>query len=160
MKKYFFLSLIAAFTMIFSANAQENTYNMVIKMANGNTITIGPNEIDNISFNDGAIVVSGAKIEELVNDVQAAKQKMDDLEALVSDNQKKVQGDVQIINPETGEPYTLWGVHPETGERGYFIPLTLSKMKEVYEKVIDLQAQIAYLQEKIMILETEISMLK
>ena len=56
MKKKIFLSLFAAFIMTLTANAQSeetNTYNMVITMANGNSITIGPNEIQNIAFNDG-----------------------------------------------------------------------------------------------------------
>jgi hypothetical protein len=72
MKKTIFLSLIAAFTMTLTANAQSeetNTYNMVITMANGNSITIGPNEIQDIAFNDGAVVVTGQKIDEMVNQI-------------------------------------------------------------------------------------------
>ena len=72
MKKKIFLSLIAAFTMTLAANAQSeetNTYNMVITMANGNSITIGPNEIQNIAFNDGAVVVTGQTIDGMVNQI-------------------------------------------------------------------------------------------
>lgn len=61
MKKQFLLSLIAAFVMALSANAQGNTYNMKVKMADGTEITIGPNDIENISFNE-AVVVSGIKL--------------------------------------------------------------------------------------------------
>lgn len=124
MKKQLFLSLIAALMMTLGVNAQENTYNMVINMANGNTITIGPNEIDNIAFNDGAVVVSGTKIDDLMAAISANRndiernmsyiekifQKTDENRAIIEDHLheflKKIKGDVQILNPETGTPYT------------------------------------------------------
>ena len=66
MKKQILLSLIAAFVLALSANAQGNTYNMKVKMADGTEITIGPNDIDNISFNEGEVVVSGTRLQEVL----------------------------------------------------------------------------------------------
>ena len=73
MKKFFLMSLIAAFVMVLNVNAQDNTYNMVVKMLNGTEITIGPNEIENIFFNDGEIVVKGTKLEELLKRLAEVK---------------------------------------------------------------------------------------
>lgn len=74
MKKRFFLSLIAAIVLTFSASAQNNnTYSMVLTLANGTTVTIGPNELQNISFNNGEVNFSGQSIENLVESVNANK---------------------------------------------------------------------------------------
>lgn len=73
MKKFFLMSLIAAFVMVLNVNAQDNTYNMVVKMLNGTEITIGPNEIENIFFNDGEIVVKGTKLEDLLKRLAEVK---------------------------------------------------------------------------------------
>ncbi|MBQ6203124.1 MAG: hypothetical protein IJK46_03420 [Prevotella sp.] len=66
MKKQILLSLVAAFVLALGANAQSNTYNMKVKMADGTEITIGPNDIDNISFNEGSVVVSGTRLQEVL----------------------------------------------------------------------------------------------
>lgn len=60
MKKNIIISaLLILFTTI-TANAQEQKeYNMVITLQNGTTITLGHNDIKNISFNDGEISISG-----------------------------------------------------------------------------------------------------
>lgn len=73
MKKFFLMSLIAAFVMVLNVNAQDNTYNMVVKMLNGTEITIGPNEIENIFFNDGEIIVKGTKLEDLLKRLAEVK---------------------------------------------------------------------------------------
>ena len=73
MKKQILLSLIAAFVMALNANAQGNTYNMKVKMADGTEITIGPNDIENISFNEGAVVVSGIRLQELLEKLASVR---------------------------------------------------------------------------------------
>lgn len=73
MKRFFLLSLVAAFVSLMSVSAQDNTYSMIIKLANGTTLTIGPNEVDSISFNDGEITVSGSTISDLVNEIKNAQ---------------------------------------------------------------------------------------
>jgi hypothetical protein len=70
MKRFFLLSLVATFVSLMSVSAQDNTYSMIIKLANGTTLTIGPNEVDSISFNDGEITVSGSTISDLVNEIK------------------------------------------------------------------------------------------
>ena len=73
MKRFFLLSLVATFVSLMSVSAQDNTYSMIIKLANGTTLTIGPNEVDSISFNDGEITVSGSTINELVAEITKAQ---------------------------------------------------------------------------------------
>jgi len=73
MKRFFLLSLVATFVSLMSVSAQDNTYSMIIKLANGTTLTIGPNEVDSISFNDGEITVSGSPISDLVNEIKNAQ---------------------------------------------------------------------------------------
>ena len=74
MKKYLSLSILIAFAIVFNVNAQNNTYNMVIKMANGTTITIGPNDIENIAFKDGEVTVSGQRLEEFMNSLETVNE--------------------------------------------------------------------------------------
>jgi len=50
MKKNILIALFALLAVALNGNAQNNTYNMVIEMVNGSKITIGPNDVKNISF--------------------------------------------------------------------------------------------------------------
>lgn len=146
MKKNYILSLIAALMMVLGANAQgSNTYNMVIKMADGTSITIGPNEIDNIAFNDGAVVVEGAKIDDLVADIQALKarnQAMEEVLAIHDERMyygyfERIRGEAKIINPDTNEPYTY-----RAYENGSYVdkPVTIgymvNKIDDNYTKTV------------------------
>ena len=100
MKKLFLLSLLAMLTL--TASAQTNTYSMVIEMQNGTKLTIGPNEVKNVSFKNGELTVSGETIETLVsNAVNEAKEYTDQLAATVSklsvDNQSAINSLAQIV---------------------------------------------------------------
>jgi len=59
--------------MVLNVNAQNNTYSMVLSLANGTVVTIGPNEIQDIAFNDGDITVTGTRMEELLARMAAVK---------------------------------------------------------------------------------------
>ena len=81
MKKYLLLPIISAFMIILGASAQSNSYNMVIEMANGVKINIGPNEIKNITFLDGQLTISGESIDDIIK--KLARQK-DEIEIMNS----------------------------------------------------------------------------
>lgn len=66
MKKNTFFAIVIMLMMSVSALAQSNSYNMVIEMANGTKINIGPNDVKNIYFKDGELVVSGENLEKLI----------------------------------------------------------------------------------------------
>lgn len=85
MKKNTLFAIVALLMMSVSALAQSNSYNMVIEMANGTKINIGPNDVKNIYFNDGELVVSGENLEQLVqtssNDIKKLQAQIADLAA-------------------------------------------------------------------------------
>lgn len=58
MKKNFLLSMIIMLMTTISSFAQKE-YNMVITLNNGTTITLGHNDIKEITFNDGQVSISG-----------------------------------------------------------------------------------------------------
>ncbi len=70
---------IALFISAAPAVAQNNTFNMVITMANGTTITIGPNEVKNITFNEGQVVVSGENLDKIVALAGKSNERIDSL---------------------------------------------------------------------------------
>lgn len=75
MKKAIILSLLATFMAVFTASAEDkdNTYSMVIKMVDGTVFTIGPNEVDSLSFSDGKLTVAGSSVKDIVDAIQANK---------------------------------------------------------------------------------------
>lgn len=70
---------IGLFIAVAPAVAQNNTFNMVITMANGTTITIGPNEVKNITFNEGQVVVSGENLDKIVALAGKSNERIDSL---------------------------------------------------------------------------------
>lgn len=80
MKKNILIALLALMAVALNSNAQNNTYNMVIEMANGTKITIGPNDVKDISFNNGELVISGEDINTL-NQINKLHNRIDSLGA-------------------------------------------------------------------------------
>ena len=78
MKKNIILSLLATLVSVLGISAQENTYSMVIKLNNGTVLTIGPNEVDSISFNDGQMAFSGQNLSQLVARIDSLGKVVDD----------------------------------------------------------------------------------
>lgn len=58
MKKNFLLTMVVMLMTAVSSFAQKE-YNMVITLSNGTTVTLGHNDIKEITFNDGAVSISG-----------------------------------------------------------------------------------------------------
>ena len=165
MKKFFILSLIATFVSVLSVSAQDNTYSMIIKMANGTTFTIGPNEVDSLWFNDGQVTVAGTNIMDLVNSIAQLKYESDNLKRdnesqrawvnamlaeyakmqdvqmckdLIEMNARQIRGNAQIVNPETGSTYT-WKQYD--WEQGKYVdqPVTMGMVvQEIEKKYADL----------------------
>lgn len=164
MKKFFILSLIATFVSVFSVSAQDNTYSMIIKMANGTTFTIGPNEVDSLWFNDGQVTVAGTNIMDLVNAIVQLKYESDSLKidneyqwawvkAMLADYAKKeelqmcidliekssyeIRGNAQIINPETGGTYTWKKYDWELGkyvDQPVTMGMVVNRIQENYDE--------------------------
>lgn len=75
MKRSILLAIVAVLVSAVSAFA-EKEYNMVITLNNGTTITLGHNDIQNITFNDGEISISG----DVMNTIEEMQEKIDELE--------------------------------------------------------------------------------
>lgn len=58
MKKNFLLAMVVMLMSAVSSFAQKE-YNMVITLSNGTTVTLGHNDIKEITFNDGEVAISG-----------------------------------------------------------------------------------------------------
>ena len=58
MKKNFLLAMVVMLMTAVSSFAQKE-YNMVITLSNGTTVTVGHNDIKEITFNDGEVAISG-----------------------------------------------------------------------------------------------------
>lgn len=74
MKKFFFTTLLLALTGLQVANAQnDNSYNVVVNLSNGATITLGANDVTEITFNEGELTVTGTSITKLVETIDSLK---------------------------------------------------------------------------------------
>ena len=72
MKRSILLAIVAVLVSAVSAFA-EKEYNMVITLNNGTTITLGHNDIQNITFNDGEISISG----DVMNTIEKLQEKIE-----------------------------------------------------------------------------------
>lgn len=90
MNKRYFTALIATFLMAVSAIAQTNTYNMVLTLTDGTVITIGPNDLKQLDFQEGDVTVSGTNITDLMNQMKALQASIVAVQTDVANTQKSV----------------------------------------------------------------------
>ena len=85
MKKRHFLALIATLFITLGAFAQTgNTYSMVLTLADGTVITIGPNDLTKLDFVEGTLTAEGGtNITDLMNSIK-------DMQDLLAAVQKQV----------------------------------------------------------------------
>ena len=103
MKKLFLLLLMPL--AVLTARAQSNDYNMVIELNNGTTITLGANDVRNLTFNGDALSISGNTIEDIIAALatKADKSEIERLEAMISQLQEE-------LHPTPPKEYTVNGV--------------------------------------------------
>ena len=110
MRKNCIMSLFAMLLTVITLSAQNNTYTMVIEMKNGTKVNIGPNEVKNISFNNGQVVFSGNTIAEINADISSLWSELETLRKKV----QKLAGE-----PETQEKvYYGWAGESITSVSG------------------------------------------
>lgn len=80
MKKNFLLAMVVMLMTAVSSFAQKE-YNMVITLSNGTTVTLGHNDIKEITFNDGEVAISG----NMVNTIDSLAQVSQNLEAHIKE---------------------------------------------------------------------------
>ena len=147
MKKRFFLSLIAAIVITFGASAQNNnSYSMVLTLANGTTVTIGPNELLNIAFNNGEVSFSGESIDNLVKGIEANKAYIEKLDAKTTDLEAMI--------------YALKQQHDyEIKDLNYAIYQLDERVKKLEERIEATNAYNKMLEDKITALEEVVAKL-
>ena len=91
MKKNYIMTMIAMMLMAIGAYAQSNTYSTIIEMTNGTKFTIGPNDIQNITFNEGQITISGSTIMELIQANEGLKTSVEGNAAATAGNSQKIE---------------------------------------------------------------------
>lgn len=82
MKKNFLFTMFIMLMTSISSFAQKE-YNMVITLSNGTTVTLGHNDIKEITFNDGDVAISG----NMVNTIDSLAQVTCDLNAGILKNE-------------------------------------------------------------------------
>lgn len=99
MKKNILLTIVLLLTVSLSTFAQKE-YNMVITLNNGTTVTLGHNDIKNITFNNGEVSISGdvvTTIEALQNKAAEAKMEMESMKAHLQDMEAKTETDISNL---------------------------------------------------------------
>lgn len=83
--KQLFASLFIFCMMASTTFAQNNTYNMQITLANGTTVSIGANEVKNISFENGLVSMDGQKLDDIVKSLSAQNTIIEELKSNVNE---------------------------------------------------------------------------
>ena len=100
MKKNFLLAMVVMLMTAVSSFAQKE-YNMVITLSNGTTVTLGHNDIKEITFNDGEVAISG----NMVNTIDSLAQVSQNLEAHIKEVEAKSMDMSHMLLNRTEELY-------------------------------------------------------
>lgn len=94
MKKNFLLTMVVMLMTAVSSFAQKE-YNMVITLSNGTTVTLGHNDIKEITFNDGEVAISG----NMVNTIDSLAQVSQNLEAHIKEVEaRSMEMSYEVLN--------------------------------------------------------------
>lgn len=98
MKKNFLLAMVVMLMTAVSSFAQKE-YNMVITLSNGTTVTLGHNDIKEITFNDGEVAISG----NMVNTIDSLAQVSLNLEAHIKEVEARLMDMSHMLLNRTEE---------------------------------------------------------
>lgn len=105
MKKNFLLAMVVMLMTAVSSFAQKE-YNMVITLSNGTTVTLGHNDIKEITFNDGEVAISGNMvntIDSLAQVSQYLEQRTKEVEARSMDMSHMLLNRTEELNQQVEE---------------------------------------------------------
>lgn len=105
MKKNFLLTMVVMLMTAVSSFAQKE-YNMVITLSNGTTVTLGHNDIKEITFNDGEVAISGNMvntIDSLAQVSQYLEQRTKEVEARSMDMSHMLLNRTEELNQQVEE---------------------------------------------------------
>ena len=102
MKKNFLLAMVVMLMTAVSSFAQKE-YNMVITLSNGTTVTLGQNDIKEITFNDGKVAISGNMvntIDSLAKVSQYLEQRTKEVEARSMEMSYDILNRTEMLNQQ------------------------------------------------------------
>ena len=102
MKKNFLLAMVVMLMTAVSSFAQKE-YNMVITLSNGTTVTLGHNDIKEITFNDGEVAISGNMvntIDSLAKVSQYLEQRTKEVEARSMEMSYDILNRTEMLNQQ------------------------------------------------------------
>ena len=105
MKKNFLLAMVVMLMTAVSSFAQKE-YNMVITLSNGTTVTLGHNDIKEITFNDGEVAISGNMvntIDSLAQVSQYLEQRTKEVEARSMEMSYDILNRTEMLNQQVEE---------------------------------------------------------
>lgn len=105
MKKNFLLAMVVMLMTAVSSFAQKE-YNMVITLSNGTTVTLGHNDIKEITFNDGEVAISG----NMVNTIDSLAQ----VTCVLNDYNSKQDQTIQNLADVTVDGFNQLGTMVDT----------------------------------------------
>lgn len=109
MKKNFLLAMVVMLMTAVSSFAQKE-YNMVITLSNGTTVTLGHNDIKEITFNDGEVAISGNMvntIDSLAQVSQYLEQRTKEVEARSLEMSYDILNRTEMLNQQVEEKMTV-----------------------------------------------------
>lgn len=175
MKKNFLLAMVVMLMTAVSSFAQKE-YNMVITLSNGTTVTLGHNDIKEITFNDGEVAISGnmvntidslAKVsknlEQRTKEVEERSMKMS-YDLLTRTDALNQQVDINMANTnakiETLESYgaalknNIAAAETEIAETNAKVDNTKAALQDAYNLIKQQSDEINILNARIEVLET------
>lgn len=102
MKKNFLLAMVVMLMTAVSSFAQKE-YNMVITLSNGTTVTLGHNDIKEITFNDGEVAISGNMVNTIDSLAQVSKnleQRTKEVEAMSMGRYHELLNRTEMLNQQ------------------------------------------------------------
>jgi chromosome segregation ATPase len=75
---------------------------MVIEMANGTKINIGPNDVKNIYFKDGELVVSGENLEKLIQNTNENMNQTTTELSILNARLQNVESRIDVLSNQSG----------------------------------------------------------
>ena len=172
MKKNYFFVLVALLSFALCSYAQDDTtqdenYNMTVKLPDGTTLTVNTDDVDEVTFSNGTLIVTGTRIDEIVAklkqiieefnsygvEVQDAKAYIEQLVAdfkVLQDvvNNLKMKTEDNTVRTEYAYKYAI-----ESLERSYnnkeYIEANQKAIEVILENIAQLQADMAALREQL-----------
>lgn len=166
MKKNFLLAMVVMLMTAVSSFAQKE-YNMVITLSNGTTVTLGHNDIKEITFNDGEVAISGNMvntIDSLAQVSQYLEQRTKEVEARSMEMSYDILNRTEMLNKQVEEKMAVTNTRIENlesydGALKNNIALAEDKIAETNARVANTEAALQNANEMIKLQSDEINAL-